>query len=273
MHTNTHVLAWHCPHVEVLILRPKIYAQICIHIHIHMCINAYIYIYIHTCTHIYIYMSAHIHKYTYIHTHIQNVYMQARKHLSNDGAAATAQEARLDAKKLRPSPCPLQSGGGVPFVASSLIARPRGTTNKRRTTTTNSSSSHHHDSAPSRPHPLICTDVELIHPIHGPPKLPAWLWPPETKSCFCHFGGLPLLKPCFGFYSHCIMTSRCAALGDLVPACWLGPEKKGQSPWAIATGLGPSLQLHTSLGGVQPCQWQLTFTTFAFSGIKSRSPP
>ena len=26
--------------------------------------------------------------------------MQARKHLSNDGAAATAQEARLDAKKL-----------------------------------------------------------------------------------------------------------------------------------------------------------------------------
>jgi len=184
-----------------------------------MCINAYIYIYIHTCTHIYIYMSAHIHKYTYIHTHIQNVYMQARKHLSNDGAAATAQEARLDAKKLRPSPCPLQSGGGVPFVASSLIARPRGTTNKRRTTTTNSSSSHHHDSAPSRPHPLICTDVELIHPIHGPPKLPAWLWPPETKSCFCHFGGLPLLKPCFGFYSHCIMTSRCAALGDLVPAC------------------------------------------------------
>jgi len=58
-------------------------------------------------------------------------------------------------------------------VASSLIARPRGTTDKRRTTTTNSSSSHHHDSAPSRPHPLIYTGAEPIHPVHGPPKLPA----------------------------------------------------------------------------------------------------
>ena len=138
-------------------------------------------------------MSAHIHTYTYIHTRIQNAHMNARKaRLKRRRVSDCAgREVQLDAKKLRPSPCPLQSGGGVPFVASSLIARPRGTTNKRRTTTTNSSSSHHHDSAPSRPHPLICTDVELIrvHPIHGPPKLPAWLCPPETKSCFCHFGG------------------------------------------------------------------------------------
>ena len=36
------------------------------------------------------------------------------KHVWNDGAAATAQEAQLDAKKLCPSPCPLQSGGGYP---------------------------------------------------------------------------------------------------------------------------------------------------------------
>jgi len=145
--------------------------------------------YIHTCTYIYIYMSAHIHIYTYIHTHIQIVYMHARKHVWNDGAAATAREAPLDAKKLRPSPCPLKSGGGLPFVASSPIAHPRGTTDKRRTTTTNSSSSHHHDSAPSSPHPLICTGAEPIHPVHSPPKLPAWLWPPETRSFFCHFGG------------------------------------------------------------------------------------
>jgi len=66
---------------------------------------------------------------------------------------------------------------------------PRGTTDKHRTTTTNSSSSHHHDSAPSRPHPLICTGAEPIHPVHGPPKLQAWPWPPETRSFFCHFGG------------------------------------------------------------------------------------
>ena len=53
------------------------------------------------------------------------------------------------------------------------IARPRGTTDKRRTTTTNSSSAHHHDSAPPRLQPFICTGAELIHPVHGPPKLRA----------------------------------------------------------------------------------------------------
>jgi len=60
------------------------------------------------------------------------------KHVSNDGAAATAQAAQLDTKKLCPSPCP------------------------------------HHHSAPSRPHPLICTGVEPIHPVHCPRQLPAW---------------------------------------------------------------------------------------------------
>jgi len=123
MYTNTHAHALHRPHAEALILRLTIYAQICIHIHIHMCINAYIYIYIHTCTYIYIYMSAHIHTYTYIHTRIQNYIWTHAKHVWNDGAAATAREDQLDAKKLCPSPCPLQSGGGIPFVASSPIAR------------------------------------------------------------------------------------------------------------------------------------------------------
>ena len=74
-------------------------------------------------------------------------------------------------------------------MASSPIIYPRGTTDKRRTTTTNSSSSHHHDSAPSRPHSLICTGAEPIHPVHCPRKLPAWPWSPETRSFFCHFGG------------------------------------------------------------------------------------
>ena len=75
-------------------------------------------------------------------------------------------------------------------MASSPIARPRGTTDKRRTTTTNSSSSHHHDGAPSRPYPLICIGAEPIHPVHCPHKLPAWPWPPETRSFFCNFGGV-----------------------------------------------------------------------------------
>ena len=79
MYTNTHAHTLHSPHAETLILRLTIYAQICIHIRTHMCINAYIYIHIHTCTHIYIYMSAHIHTNTYIHTCKQNVHINARK--------------------------------------------------------------------------------------------------------------------------------------------------------------------------------------------------
>jgi len=98
VHTNTHAHEWHRPHAEALILKPTIYAQICIHIHIHTCINAYIYICIHTCIYIHIYVSAHIYIYTYIHKHIQNVHMHAHKHAWNDGAAATAQGADADAR-------------------------------------------------------------------------------------------------------------------------------------------------------------------------------
>ena len=74
-------------------------------------------------------------------------------------------------------------------MASTPIACPRETTDKRRTTTTNGSSSHHHDSAPSRLHSLIYTGAEPIHQVRCPRKLPAWPWPPETRSFFCHFGG------------------------------------------------------------------------------------
>ena len=186
MYTNTHAHALHRPHAEALILRPTIYAQICIHIHIHMFINAYIYVYIHTCTYIYVYMSAHMLPYTYIHTHTNCIYARTQARLKRRRGSDCAGR-----QLLRPSRCPLQSGKGLPFVAGRPIARPRGTTHKRRTTTINSSSSHHHDSAPSRPHPLICTDAEPIHPVHSPPKLPAWLWPSETRSFSCHFGGFP----------------------------------------------------------------------------------
>jgi len=135
----------------------------------------------YTCIYIDIYMSVHIHKFTYIivYTHVQHVHMHACKHVWNDGEAATAREAPLDVKKLHPSPCPLQSGGGSPFVASSPIARPRGTTDKRRTNTTNSSSSHHHDRASPR-QPLICT----VAPVHGPPKLRATEATPRNEVTF-----------------------------------------------------------------------------------------
>jgi len=36
--------------------------------------------------------------------------------------------------------------------------------------------------------------VEPIHPVHCPRQLPAWPWPPETRSFFCHFGGVKLDK-------------------------------------------------------------------------------
>jgi len=190
LYTNTHAHPLHRRHAEALIPRLKIYAQICIHIHIHTCTNAYIFIYIHTCTYIYLYTCPH----TYIHTHIYTHAYKRYIHMS-------ARKARLKRRRgidcagsptWRQEALPFSQSAairrGIPFVASSPIACPRGTTDKRRTTTTNNSSSHHHDSAPSRPYPLICTGAEPIHPVHGPRKLPAWPWPPETRSFFYHFG-------------------------------------------------------------------------------------
>ena len=54
------------------------------------------YKYTHTCIYIHIYMSAHINTYTCIQTHIQNAYINTRKHAWNDGAAANVQEAVED---------------------------------------------------------------------------------------------------------------------------------------------------------------------------------
>ena len=69
------------------------------------------YKYIHTF--IYIHISCpHTYTHTHIYTHAYKMYIGTHaKHVWNDGAAATAREAQLDAKKLCPSPCPLQSGG------------------------------------------------------------------------------------------------------------------------------------------------------------------
>ena len=115
------------------------------------------YKYIHTCIHIHI-SCPHTYTHTHIYTHVYKMYIWTHaKHVWNDGAAATARVAKLDTKKLCPSPCP------------------------------------HHDSAPSRPHPLICTGAEPIHPIRFPRQLPAWPWSPETRSFFCHFGGVFLI--------------------------------------------------------------------------------
>jgi len=224
MHTNTHAHALHRPHAEALnrdlqsmhkysytytfdwccfyyFLRNSLVALLEALFALHLCINAYIYIYIHTCTYIYIYMSAHIHTYTYIHTRIQNVHMNARKARLKRRRGSDCARSPTWHQEALPFSLSAAIRRGIPFVASSPIACPRGTMDKRRTTTTNSSSSHHHDSAPSRPHLLICTGAEPIHPVHGPLKLPAWPWPPETRSFFCHFGGISHWLGQFGYYS------------------------------------------------------------------------
>ena len=111
------------------------------HTHTHTHVYKRIDVQIHTHMHIYTnIMSAHIHTCTYIHTRIQNVQMNTRKARLKRRRGSDCANSQLDTKKFYPSPCP------------------------------------HHDSAPSRPHPLICTGAEPIHPIvhasyqlgHGP---------------------------------------------------------------------------------------------------------
>jgi len=141
------------------------------HTHVHKCID----VQIHTHMHIYTYiMSAHIHTYTYIHTRIQNVHMNAHKARLKRRRGSDFAGSPTWCQEALPFSLSAAIRRGIPFVASGPIARPRGTTDKRRTTTTNSSSSHNHDSAPSRPHLIICTGAEPIHPVYCPRQLPAW---------------------------------------------------------------------------------------------------
>ena len=167
MYTNTHAHPLHRPHAEALILRLTIYGQICIHIHIHMCINAYIYIYSHTCTYMYIYTSAHIRTYTYIHTRIQNVHMNARKARLTRRRSSDCAGSLIWRQEALPFSLSAAIRKGIPFVASSPVARPQGTIDARRTTTANSSSSHNHDCALSRPHPLIWADPPSSRPTQA----------------------------------------------------------------------------------------------------------
>ena len=93
MHINDTAL-----HANASLLRLTIYAQKCIHIHIHRYIHAFVYIYTYTCIYIHIYMFVHVHTYTYKHVHtytykhahIRHVHMHTRTHAWNDTVAATA---------------------------------------------------------------------------------------------------------------------------------------------------------------------------------------
>ena len=95
---------------------------------------------------------------------------------------------------------------GIPFVASTPIACPRETTDKRRATTTNSSSSHHQDSAPSRPHSLICTGAEPFHPVHASSKLGCAAVAPRNEVIF-----LPFWR---ALHDVCKTSLACSTLGS-----------------------------------------------------------
>ena len=159
MHTHTHT---------------HVYKRIHIHIHTHM--HKYICIHVRTHTHIHI----------YTHTHTKSIYERTQ---STSETTAWQQLTGSPTWHQEAVPFSLSAAiqRGVPFVTNSPLACPRGTMDKRRTNTTNSSSSHHHDSAQSRPHPLICTGAEPIHPVDSPSKLPAWLWPPRNEVSFLPF--------------------------------------------------------------------------------------
>jgi len=81
MDTNTHAHAWHCPHTEALILRPTIYAQICIHIHTHVYKRIHINIHTHMHIYTYIHVRTHTHVHIYTHTHTKCIYERTQARL------------------------------------------------------------------------------------------------------------------------------------------------------------------------------------------------
>jgi len=134
-------------------------------------------------------MSAHIHTYTYVHTRIQNVHMNAHKaRLKRRHGSDCAESPNLTPRSsaLLPVRC---NPEGDTLRDHQPNHSPRGMTDKRRTATTNSSSSHHHDSAPSRPHPIICTGAEPIHPVHCPCQLQLGRVPPKRDHFFAILAG------------------------------------------------------------------------------------
>jgi len=92
IYTHTHAHAYICKrthariydtaqHAETLTPRLTTYAQICIHIHIHMYIHACKYIYTCTCICIHTCTSVHIHTYTHIRTHTTCTYAHTQARL------------------------------------------------------------------------------------------------------------------------------------------------------------------------------------------------
>jgi len=164
--------------------------NLCTNMHTHTNTHMYkrIDVQIHTHMHRYTYiMSAHIHTYTYIHTRIQIVHMHARKARLKRWRRSDCAGSPAWRQEALPFSLSAAIRRGIPFVASTPIVCPQETTDKRRATTTNSSSSHHHDSAPSRPHSLICTGAEPFHPVHASSQLGCAAVAPRNEVIFLPF--------------------------------------------------------------------------------------
>jgi len=149
-------------------------------------------------------MSAHIHTYTYIHTRIQNVHMNARKARLKQRRGSDCVAAQLDTKKLRPSPCP------------------------------------HHDSAPSRPHPLICTGAEPIYPVHCRRQLPAWPCRPMAPVCMCVCVWTQVARQSPSYTTISNGTNLKWRHPPIMNACILGHVAIDALPHGVCGGLTPT---------------------------------
>jgi len=159
------------------------------------------YKYAHTCMYIHTYMSARIRTYTYIPTHIQNVYINTRKHAWNDGGAANVQGDVVDQGSFALLVRSTQSGhishlqckdfivptscstNTPPAVQQSRSTRARRnpspkmikvTVHEKRRVNEEQPTPASSPSRKSRQHsaqqqPLICTGAEPIHQVHGQP--------------------------------------------------------------------------------------------------------
>jgi len=108
-----------------------------------------------------------------------------------------------------------------------------------------SSPSRNHDSAAPRQHPLICTDAELIHQVHGPPK------PQATKSMLRNRIHISGIFPSFRENGH-----------QTGPQNTLSPPSLLAHPWAQQLQPRPlrrghHLSLRFGRRGIRPLHWSI----------------
>jgi len=123
---------------------------------------------------------------------------------------------------------------GIPFVDSSPIARPRGTTDKHRTTTTNSSSLHHHDSAPSR---LLCIPRSFWEGASYQSDREGWWVRALSEELTSKCGKCKRIWP-----AHQLAKDRCTSCKANTLQRQASPKKKKGAKTKLqqTLGLGPS---------------------------------